>query len=1813
MRKLLLLLGAVFLLLQTGNAQFGTLKYHFYATDGSHLAVGCDANNFYTSTWLGSEISRYNMEGTHLETFSIGGVSTIRDFTHDGNYFYVVNQSMTIYKLDLNNKVIVGTIPVSCPGISHLYHISYDPTLNGGVGGFWVGDNYSLRTVSLTGAQLSAPLSNPNIYIMGSVYDPYSNPATPYLWIMTQVPGGFAIMRQFDINAQALTSFSYGLGTDHPECAGNGGAGLCSYIDINRKFRVAANVQTTPNIILVYELVDLMEPGAPGPVTNFTVTPDPNGDLGATLMWTNPTLTYNGQPLTQITAIKVYQGNTLIHTFTNAGPGGTLLHFPTVSSPGFYTFTVIPENTHGTGTANSVTSAWIGHDVPAAPTNPNLVLDNLVGEEWTVTASWTAPTTGLHGGFFSAANLVYDVYRMPDNILVSNAQNGTTFTETIATQGTYHYVIKAKNHIGDGASAQTPELQLCLPINEFPWLEQFSDEVFPPVCWNVFTPEGHISWLRSITYLSSPYGAQVWSYDLGLRETWLVTPEIALPQTGNFILEFQTKIMMPENYDSGEIWISTQSNDPADGNYVLLKQLVKGVDLLASWKQIAVSLEDYLGTNIYIGFRYLSNNYNNHYAWFIDDIGVRNMPSIDATAKLLHGALTPMVNEPFIYKATIENLGSLPLTDYSVKLIDENDNVLAVSDNHPLILTGETAMITMHWTPTTAGNFTLYALVDATGDADPTNDKSAPHNVTIQPYDPLFEGKIGNGTTHDGIVPFGLLMRWSLAQSLYFDHEIIGRGGAITKIQYFNNFNIEITAPIEIWMANTMLTTLDTWVPQSEFTLVFEGEMTFPIGQHTITFDLDVPFTYTGDNLIIMSLPVGEIYSYPGIKNFYNTYTPDFPTRSLSFFSNWFPFNWAQPPTPSKVNYHANTIIFIENQEMGSVSGTVTSNGTTPVEGATVEIIGSAFQRTTNANGEYSFDFLTPGEYQFKASKFGYIDATSAVITVTANENSVVDFIIEPNPLITVSGKVIGNDAPAGLANVVVTLSGYETYTATTNATGDYLIADVYDGHTYTITATLEGYQPYSNTIEVNGAAVTHNITLNEIAFPPLKVVAEIVGDNVLVTWGIPGSGNAHTFRYDSGINAGQVGWGNGTRNSILGAAHRNVEAELYNMSWFSTSNATQPTYDLWVLGINDAGLPDRKKVIYTVQDIPNTPNKWCTYEFPEPLYVPHGFFMGVSPSFGGFTSIGTDFPNAQYPFVPNGNLLSFSPEEEWECFSVYDFNVNAMIRADGVIFGKSAQPEDKSFTHYKIYRLLKGQESNESAWTVLSPSLSETNYTDVNWLSLSAGVYRYAVKAEYTGGITSVARFSNALAKDMEVAYTINLTNNAGDPVTGAIVTLTNVNGDPNYVYKTSANSNVVTFPAIWKGTYNLSVTLTGFHPFTENNISIQAEGLSKDVELIEIIKKPFLLKIETTNTLGERYFTWNNTYETSYWLDDGSGEDGYSINNGWDISLGNKFEVGEAGNLTSVDVFSFNNLFVDIFGSRTVTVDIYDEDRKLVGKTEPFHLANEDWINVPLNNTPYSGTFYALVHWYPEGDLPTHFLGADEDGPNAYKNLDELYDGSSWYSAHIALQIAPCVFMIRANAETTGALKSVSYDKNTTNVTGMASKDFANAINRMENPTSVNVEEKYIEHKLKIGSAKSALGYNVYLNGEEKGTHIPVTEYFFTDLVKGNYTAGVKSVYTSGESEMATIDFVVHENSIGANSIENVVLFPNPFTNEIHISHPELVQNIRVTDVIGKEIKHITFNGKTIGCGSLSSGIYFVEIESFTGEKFSHKLIKE
>ena len=120
------------------------------ASTGVEMAIASDNRYIYTSA-LATEggVNKYSLTGEFIESFTIEGLQGIRNMAWDGESFYVTDNQTSIHRVDMDARRLVETLPVSEYG----RHIAYIPTLDGGNGGFEVGDWETSIYVTKRGAK----------------------------------------------------------------------------------------------------------------------------------------------------------------------------------------------------------------------------------------------------------------------------------------------------------------------------------------------------------------------------------------------------------------------------------------------------------------------------------------------------------------------------------------------------------------------------------------------------------------------------------------------------------------------------------------------------------------------------------------------------------------------------------------------------------------------------------------------------------------------------------------------------------------------------------------------------------------------------------------------------------------------------------------------------------------------------------------------------------------------------------------------------------------------------------------------------------------------------------------------------------------------------------------------------------------------------------------------------------------------------------------------------------------------------------------------------------------------------------------------------------------------------------------------------------------------------------------------------------------------------------------------------------------------------------------------------------------------------
>ena len=1196
-------------------------------------------------------------------------------------------------------------------------------------------------------------------------------------------------------------------------------------------------------------------------------------------------------------------------------------------------------------------------------------------------------------------------------------------------------------------------------------------------------------------------------------------------------LEFETE----NNYDKLKVYNGSSPIDP----------------LLATLTGANLPPEPFYGDNPngVLGFNFTSDGSVMKPGWKATVECYTPVPNNLVALKLNttpHATATEAKTIPFLIlnQGTADVLGSA----YTVQLQDTAGNILASANGVDLISGAQTS-IDLVWTPAAAGTMGVKGVINFAADEYPGDNATEIVMFTIHPAG-TYVAQIGPGATVSGLrIPFDFYYYNSCAQSIYTAEQLGVGGGIINKIVYKNNFPTSLIVPkgIRVWIGETTLTNLTGgFIDPADLTLVFDGEVEFPGGINDININLQTPYVYSGQNLVIYTY---REYDTAWISNgclFFLTSTSESRTRHRRSDTQLDPL---APTGGTATTYIPDITMFFSTAGLGGITGNVTSGGT-PAEGVKVQIVGGTRHTTTDASGNYSLPYLIPGTYALDFTKFGYTDFNATNINVVGDSTTTVNATISPIQQYMVSGTITTSDTGLPVAGAVVNFYGYEDYTDTTDAAGHYSMSGVWGaGKEYEVVVDAEGYQQYNGTVTVTNAHITdHNIVVNEIAYPAGKVTATVEGENVNVTWlspGVTSPGDPKWITWSGDADPDNCGIGHPVEYTI---AHRfsaeqlsgleAVDMFVSKIKFFPIETGTYKV-QVWTGGsATDPGTLVHEQVALNVEYF-----QWNEVELTTPVVVPDGqeLWYGVhiipiehypagvdeGPAITGFgdwikiangawetlTSHGLSYNWALGALVDNGkgfvtNLSKLHAEYEMNDSKVNNgdgSNILSDLRSTSAIesreitiVGNSENSVSRALVDYTLYRLIKDQPQAE--WTELIASTTYTAYTDTVWETLPAGLYQYAVVANYTNNVVSKPRLSNILAKDLETEYTVHVKDNADGAVEGVTVTLTNHDGIAQHVYEgTTGATGDITFPTVWKGVYSITAAKAGYEPFAADSVTINA-NTTFPATIVEIIVTPNNLECDFDG--NDIIFTWNNVYGVNVTL---QADDVWGDGSGYQLLLdADAVEYGQT--------IPTSGWLADCNAPATL-YDVFEykipENADPVCNTQNMICNNSATILVPV------GTYdYCIVNPTPNDRL---WIAAGENG----RKDDYVFEEGKNY--HFYVQFGG------------------SNDMTTITVTDAKTKRVLDVVRpgavvdenaRIGEFTSdqisvVSIPEIGDYYNGTPSQTRAFNGYTVYLDGEEVASDIMETTYRFENVGGGYHTAGVKAVYTSGESEVAEMSF--------------------------------------------------------------------------------------
>jgi hypothetical protein len=228
------------------------------ATTGSvgNAGIVHFGTGFWVAKWASDTVWVLDNTGALISSFniSIGTGGGIRALTTDGTSVYAAQNGPEILVIDIATQSVTGSIPLPSLGFT-VRSVTYDPTADGGAGGFWV-SNFAtdIVQINMSGAILNTILATSHLLtgMYGTAFDNITDPALNSLWVFNQPGNPGAELWQIDIT----TGLTTGVSVDVNATLGYAGlaGGVCVATGIQGQPSLCGIVQQTPNSIEGFEL-----------------------------------------------------------------------------------------------------------------------------------------------------------------------------------------------------------------------------------------------------------------------------------------------------------------------------------------------------------------------------------------------------------------------------------------------------------------------------------------------------------------------------------------------------------------------------------------------------------------------------------------------------------------------------------------------------------------------------------------------------------------------------------------------------------------------------------------------------------------------------------------------------------------------------------------------------------------------------------------------------------------------------------------------------------------------------------------------------------------------------------------------------------------------------------------------------------------------------------------------------------------------------------------------------------------------------------------------------------------------------------------------------------------------------------------------------------------------------------------------------------------------------------------------------------------------------------------------------------------------
>ncbi len=384
-------------------------------------------------------------------------------------------------------------------------------------------------------------------------------------------------------------------------------------------------------------------------------------------------------------------------------------------------------------------------------------------------------------------------------------------------------------------------------------------------------------------------------------------------------------------------------------------------------------------------------------AGYIDNISFPEMEVQSADDLRLTGVDFPArifePSESYQFNFHVENTGTNDASGYTIGLYKSDDTLLHSFDVPSPLVAGADVINLLTWnTPDqmTSEYTEVYGKITYQNDENDSNNSIDHVDVKFVDTSEVDLVIDNNASLQYNQIPFDLTSNMSVYQTIVSSNQIIGFTGNLYELCFYNNFIYDVeNVPVKIYMGETEGEDLTNgWIQLYDQQLVYEGSIDFMRGNHLVNIALNTPYSQRLGNLVVTVIRSYTPEAYSQNNKFYCNTMPQYEDQTRLLYSST-DIDLSQGLTGGIImDMYADFAIFASPFTGGDLDGYVYDENDNPIEGASVNVVGTNSERLafTNEAGYYILRNIPEGTHDITYWAEGYEEYTEQGVQVTLGQ-----------------------------------------------------------------------------------------------------------------------------------------------------------------------------------------------------------------------------------------------------------------------------------------------------------------------------------------------------------------------------------------------------------------------------------------------------------------------------------------------------------------------------------------------------------------------------------------------------------------------------------------------------------------------------------------------------------------------------------------------------------------------------------------------------------------------------------------------------------